>query len=167
MNAKSFLATAACSLLTFSIAHATQPVLDPSGATKTESKIAAMNFQSQHSQKGVEELLVNYPEIARDVGTLQTIDRAVWTDAGTIDLYAADKLLLILDKRDGIFVVRQSLPLFMPVAIQVTMMQNNVDLLKSLDFTFRGCTVSGQTGSEVETCESVVAHLDLEQIVIQ
>lgn len=159
MNTR-ILAFAAATMLSFS-AHAAQVgSLDPSGATVSENKAIATSTVAENSNKGVDELLLKYPEVAHDIAILSTIDRAVYTDKGTIDLYAADKLIIILAQKENVWTVSQSVPLFMPTSTAPMMSQVDLNLLKQIEFTFRGCSAN----QGVETCETVRSHTDFEKL---
>lgn len=153
------LALAAATALSFSV-NATVVSLNPSGNTVSENKVTAFTTAPENTNKGVDELLLKYPDIGRDIATLATIDRAIYTDAGTIDLYAGNNLLMILEQKEKVWVVSQTLPLFMPVEIAPTMSTTNAELIQSVDFRFRGC----EAANGVQTCESVRAHADFEKI---
>jgi hypothetical protein len=156
------LALAAATAVSFSV-HATVTSLNPSGQTVSENKVTAFTTAPENSNKGVDELLLKYPDIARDLTTLSAIDRAVYTDAGTIDLYAGNNLLMIVEQKEKVWVVGQSLPLFQPSSVSPMMDQTNTNLIKQIEFTFRGC----EAANGVETCESVRTHVDFQQIVAQ
>lgn len=153
------LALAAATAVSFSV-NATIVSLNPSGNTVSENKVTAFSTAPENTNKGVDELLLKYPDIGRDVATLATIDRAVYTDAGTIDLYAGNNLLMILEQKQTVWVVGQSLPLFMPAEVSPVMSTANAQLIQSVEFRFRGC----EAANGVQTCESVRAHADFEQL---
>lgn len=153
------LALAAATAVSFSV-NATVTSLNPSGNTVSENKVSAFSTAAENTNKGVDELLLKYPDIARDVATLGTIDRAIYTDAGTIDLYAGSNLLMILEQKQTVWVVSQSLPLFMPSAVAPVMSVDHPELIQSVEFRFRGC----EAANGVQTCESVRAHAEFEKI---
>ena len=78
----------------------------------------------------------------------------------TFDLYAGANLLLILEQKDGVWVVGQTAPLFTPSSVSPMMSQVDVNLIKQIEFTFRGC----EADQGVQTCESVRSHTDFEPI---
>lgn len=153
------LALAAATAVSFSV-NATIVSLNPSGNTVSENKVSAFTTAAENTNKGVDELYLKYPDIGRDVATLATIDRAIYTDAGTIDLYAGNNLLMILEQKQTVWVVSQSLPLFMPADVAPAMSAAHPELIQSVEFKFRGCEAIGG----VQTCESVRAHADFVQI---
>ena len=126
--------------------------------------------------KTLEEIYVAYPILAARSALLGSITRVVETDAGTLDLYAGETLVLILawDANNSIYTVRSSSAEFM--ADSITRNTTAANALESLNFVTSDCRTVEQEQDqdqgkeepkEESYCASLEVELTLEEIVEQ
>lgn len=126
--------------------------------------------------KTLEEIYTAYPVLASRSALLGTVTRVVETDAGTLDLYSAETLLLILawDPVNSVYTVRSSSSEFM--ADSVTRNLTAANNLESLKVVTSDCRTveqeqdqdQGKEDPKVESfCASLEVGMTLEPIVVQ
>ena len=92
--------------------------------------------------------LDRHSDISRDIGTLKSITRIVQTNANTLDLYAGDQLVMILDQQNGQWMVRDSSMDFRADSIDYAFSQDEKAAVSSpLTFTTANSTPAAITQS--------------------
>lgn len=130
-------------------------------------EILAGQTSAGEKAKTLEEIYVAYPVLAARSAFLGSITRVVETDAGTLDLYAGETLVLILawDATNSVYTVRSSTAEFM--ADSVTRAMSAANRIESLNFVTSNCRTVEQEqdqdqGKEDPKEESFCAALEME-----
>ncbi|MGE0525720.1 MAG: hypothetical protein AB7G93_06160 [Bdellovibrionales bacterium] len=123
-----------------------EAMLSPSGETRVSSTIKEFEGPMLIEYTGdknaeLDKIIAAHPDLARDVTSLRSIDRVVETDQGTYDLYAGDRLLMIVGAgENGDLILRESAMEFKPERIVARVTQTEQgEMTDALNFAFRNC----------------------------
>src|SRR5687768_9192111 len=84
--------------------------LSPSGDTVSDSKMsgeAVVTF-IEKGDMTEEQVLAAYPDLSRNIDLLKSVTRLVGTSNNTLDIYAGDRLLMILELSADKYIVREA-----------------------------------------------------------
>jgi hypothetical protein len=118
--------------------------LAPSGEKASEFKAIGIEVSLPDMPGFTEKDLIlaidSNADISRDVTVLRSITRIVYTNVGTFDLFAGDALTMILEVKDGKWIVRESLAAFKAESIDYVAAKDIAAAVAApLTFNLRQC----------------------------
>jgi hypothetical protein len=160
--------------------------LKASGEKSYDNKVTGADVsivgEATADQAAIDKVIADSADLTRDIATVRSITHVVETQSNTIDLYAGDTVVAVLESKEDVWSVKQSANSFSPKMIKADK-AGDPAALQSISFTFESCTMSepapeqgkgekagkgkGEVQQPVETCKQILAVVKLERLVEQ